>query len=110
MAWADGNVTEKERNAVMAAAADQGIAPGSPSYQVVEGWLATRPSADLLASWGAYAVALAAQLPPAARTALRTELVERARHVAEAAGGFFGLNAVSLAQKRVIAEIEEPFQ
>ena len=52
---------------------------------------------------------LAAQLSPSQRTALRAELVERARHVAEAAGGFLGLGSVSEAEKQVIAELEKPF-
>lgn len=109
VAWASGKVEEKERSAILAAAADQGIAPGSQSYELLQNWLEARPGADLLATWGAYAVELAAQLSPAQRTALRAELVERARHVAEAAGGFLGLGAVSEAEEQVIAELEKPF-
>jgi hypothetical protein len=109
VAWASGRIEDKERHAILAAAADNGIAPGSSSYALLQNWLETRPSADLLAAWGAYAVELSARLSPQERTALRAELVERARHIAEATGGFLGLGSVSEAEKQVIAELEKPF-
>ncbi len=109
LAWADGSVAVRERKAVLDAAAEQGVAPGSPGHALLESWLEQRPDPALFASWGAYAVELADKLDPLARAQLREQIVERARRVAEAAGGFLGLGAVSEAEKRVLAELEKPF-
>lgn len=109
VAWADGEVQSKEREAILAAAAEQGIAPGSASHSLLESWLAQRPDASLFATWGEYSVGLAAQLSPAERRAVRDDLSQRARKVAETAGGFLGIGRVSDAEERVLAELEKPF-
>ncbi len=109
VAWADGAIEPRERDAILAAAAEQGIAPGSPSRALLESWLGARPQAALFAAWGEYATGLAARLGSAERAALRREIVERARKVAQSAGGMLGLASVSDAEKRVIAALEKPF-
>jgi len=109
VAWADGEVQRREREAIMAAAAEQGITKGSSSFGLLESWLAQRPSATLFATWGEYSVELASKLEPAERRALREDLIERARKVAETAGGFLGIGSVSEAEERVLAELEKPF-
>lgn len=109
VAWADGEVQSKEREAVLAAAAEQGIAQGSSSHQLLESWLAQRPDASLFATWGEYSVELASQLSPAEKRALREDLSQRARRIAETAGGFLGVGRVSEAEERVLAELEKPF-
>ena len=109
VAWADGEVDARERDAILVAAAEQGIAPGTSSRELLESWLDTRPEASLFATWGAYAAELAAQLDADQRAALRAEIVERARKIAESAGGILGLGRVSDAEKRAIAALEKPF-
>lgn len=109
VAWADGAISPKERDAILAAAADQGVAPGSPGRALLESWLDTRPQASLFAAWGEYATVLAAKLGTAERAALRSEIVERARRVAQSAGGMLGIASVSDAEKRVLAALEKPF-
>jgi len=109
VAWADGDVQRNERAAILAAAADQGIAKGTPSYDLLEGWLDTRPGPELLAAWGEYAVELAAALSAPERAALRAEIIDRARRVADAAGGILGFGKTSEAEKAVLAELEKPF-
>jgi hypothetical protein len=53
---------------------------------------------------------LCAQIPPAEQHALRDELIGRARHVAEAAGGFLGLgNKVSSAEEAVLEKLAGAF-
>lgn len=109
VAWADGAIDARERDAVLAAAADQGVAPGSPSRTLLESWLVARPQAALFAAWGEYATGLAARLGGAERAALGREIVERARKVAQSAGGMLGIASISDAEKRVIAALEKPF-
>ena len=109
VAWADGEVQSKEREAILGAAAEQGVTRGTPSFELLESWLSLRPDASLFASWGAYAVELSAQLEPGERRALREDIAKRARQVAETAGGFLGLGRVSDAEEKVLAELEKPF-
>ena len=110
VAWADGEVQPKERDAILAAAAEHGIQPGTPSHDLLESWLETPPGAQLFATWGAYVVGLAAQLSPPVRTAMRAEIAERARKVAEAAGGILGIGSVSESEKRALDRVEQPFE
>jgi hypothetical protein len=109
VAWADGAISRRERDAILAAAAEQGIEPGSPSRSMLESWLDSRPQAALFAAWGAYATGLSAKLSDTERAALRREIVDRARKVAKAAGGMLGIASISDAEKRVIAALEKPF-
>ena len=39
VAWADGTLSRKERKAILEAAADNGVRPGKPSYELLESWL-----------------------------------------------------------------------
>jgi hypothetical protein len=108
VAWADGVVEASERDAILAAAGAQGIAPGSASCALLENWLDTRPPAVLFATWGAYAVGIAAELDDHERALLRAEIVGRVRKIARMAGGALGAR-FSDAEKRAIAAIEKPF-
>jgi hypothetical protein len=109
VAWADGSVEPKEREAILAAAREHGVEPGSPGEALLESFLATRPDPSVFASWGSYVTELAASFAPDVREAMRARLVERARKVAKAAGGMLGMAAISDAEKRVIAALEKPF-
>ena len=55
-----------------------------PSYQLLDQWLAKRPSPELLATWKDYMRAISATMGGEAKQALKSELLGRARRVAEA--------------------------
>ncbi len=108
VAWADGSVDQKEREAVIEAAEGQGLAKAGPAHDLLENWLKEQPEARLMDLWKSYAQALVAGLAEDARARLRGELIGRARAVAEAAGGFLGLGKkVSNAERRVLEEMEQ---
>jgi len=109
VAWAHGSIEPRARKAILAAAAEEGIAAGSPGETLLESWLAVRPPGALFAAWGEYATGLAGQLGSSERAALRSEIVGRARKVARSAGGMLGIASIPDAEKRVIAALEEPF-
>jgi uncharacterized tellurite resistance protein B-like protein len=109
VAWADGEVDAKERAAVLEAAQEQGVAKGSPSHELLESWLASRPAGSLFASWGAYAAELAANLSPEEREELRADLAERAESVARSAGGILGIGSISTPERKVIDALAKPF-
>lgn len=110
VAWADGVIDKKERDAVIAAAENKGVAKDGPAHELLENWLREKPSADLWELWKNYVRALVADLDQAARVKLKDDLLDRARVVAEAADGFLGLvSKVSKAERRVLEELEQTF-
>jgi hypothetical protein len=101
---------DEERAAVLRAAEESGIDAGSPAHELLVSWLEKRPGRELLAAWKSYVEALVAELAPEERQALRHELLDRARAVAESAGGFLGIGKVSDAERAVLAELEAAFR
>jgi tellurite resistance protein len=109
VAWADGEVHDRERQAILQAAAAKGLEPGSIPYQLLEGWLSTKPEARLLEVWKEYTRALVSTFDAGQRTALQHDLLDRARAVAEAAGGFLGLGKISAAEEAMLTDLEKAF-
>jgi len=74
--WADGCLEDKERRAILKAAAARGVAPGSPHYAMLEAWLKEKPSPQLMEAWKKYARGIWEQLPDDERTVMRRALWE----------------------------------
>ena len=111
VAWADGQLDPKERQAVLGHAGDAGIAKGSPAYGLLEAWLQHRPSQQLLDAWRDLVRAIREQIGPEEAARLKAEIVERARRVARASGGVLGLGSkVSGAEAAILAHLERPFE
>ena len=51
VAWADGSIEPKEREAIQRSAAEKGIAPGSVAEKVLNTWLTDPLGADLVDTW-----------------------------------------------------------
>lgn len=110
VAWADGSVSDQERVAVLRGAETQGIAAGTPAHLMLETWLKTAPPPAMATAWGEYMRAVVAPLDLTTRRAIETSLLEKARAVAEAAGGFMGFgNRVSLSEQNVLGELQRTF-
>jgi len=110
VAWADGSLDDKERQAVLSAAAEAGLDRQGAAHQLFDRWLREPPPRELLAAWTDYTRAISATLDAAARAALRSELLGRARRVAEAAGGFLGVGRkVSASEEAVLTRLESAF-
>ena len=111
VAWADGKIEASEREAVLSGAEANGIGSSSPGYQLLESWLAKRPDGRLLEVWGEFIVGLCAELSATERSALKEQVLGRARSVAESAGGFLGLgNRVSPEEEVILAELAKAFE
>ena len=111
VAWADGNMDVKERDAVLAAARQEGLDEEHPAYRLLQGWLQRKPDPKLLTVWKGYVAALVQTLDETARNTLKATLLGRTRAVAEAAGGLLGFgNKVSKPEQAVLAELEEAFE
>ncbi len=109
VAWADGRMEARERNAVLRGAEAGGIKPGSPAYQLLDAWTLQRPPRELKDSWRAYTAALVAELSADQRAVLEERIVGRARAVAHATGGFLGMAMVSREEEAVLAELSSVF-
>lgn len=97
VAWADGNVTTKERTSIFQLLESRGIASDSEAWILVETLLEKRPSADfldetlhLLRDMGGH----------------ETDIVQLCLQVADASGGFFGLgDKISDSERALIEHI-----
>jgi hypothetical protein len=105
VAWADGSIEPKERDAILRAAAEKGIVPDSIAGQVLNSWLTHPLDAELVSTWRRYIQTIWPSLTPHERAEVRQMGIERARTVAEAAGGFLGLGSVSAKEKAVITDL-----
>lgn len=110
VAWADGSIDPREREAVLRAAASVGITNGSPSYSLLESWTHARPAPELLESWQVYIQTIGRELSADHRWHLEEQVMGKARAVAEAAGGFLGLATVSKSEEAMLAKLEAAFR
>jgi hypothetical protein len=107
VAWADGRMNPEERAAILDASGDHGISPDSSAHALLASWLEHLPRPELFEAWRSYIEAVFEPLTPGERQELRTGLVERARRVAEAAGGILGVGAISGSERLVLARLDE---
>jgi len=109
IAWADGAVTQAERDAVLRIAESRGVASDSPDMKLLLQWLAKRPS-DEIFHLAIEAIKVGTSvLPPAEAKQRVTKMVAACNEVAEAAGGLrklLGLHGrVSPGERTVLNEI-----
>lgn len=105
VAWASGFVHPREREVALAAAIAAGIPESSQAFTMFSSWLDERPGVDLLEVWGTYVRALKARVGHETYGQLRTNLLERARKIAEAAGGPDDRGAVSVEEAAALERI-----
>jgi len=107
IAWADGVVDEREIKAVLGAAEHHGVARKSAAYAMLENLLKHRPGEDQRKVWYRYAAELRETLNAHELETFRDDLLEDARHVAEASGGLLNLAfTVSGNERRVLEAIK----
>jgi len=109
VAWADHQMDESEINAVLKAATESGMSADSDSYKLVQSWLKTRPGDEVLQAWKNYVAALKTELDAVAVGQLKTSVINRARKVADAAGGFLGMATTSSEELAMITDLESAF-
>jgi hypothetical protein len=110
IAWADGKVQAEEREAIIAAAKAAGIEPQDGRYPLLEHWLNKRPSAAMLDAWRHYITGLCQRLDRQEIEKLKHDVLDLARTVAQAAGGFLGFgNKIAAAESAVLSDLEQAF-
>jgi hypothetical protein len=106
-AWAEGGVSQKERDLIVKAARSRGITEGTPCDQQLNMWLAVRPSDEMFEkSLRAIRTILQAQ-PETARDASEKDLLSLATAIASASGGIVGFRAVSAEEQQILKHISD---
>lgn len=106
-AWAEGGVSQKERDLIVKAARSRGITEGTPCDQQLNMWLTTRPSDEVFEkSLRAIGTILQAQ-PQSAREASEKDLLSLATAIAAASGGIVGFRTVSAEEQQILKHISD---
>jgi hypothetical protein len=109
VAWADGEIQDNERNAILQGAHGKGLEQGTDGYELLQTWLKSKPSPALFEAWEGYIKALAGQLNDEQNRLLKNQIVGFAKMVAASAGGFLGIGKVSASEEKALARIEGAF-
>jgi tellurite resistance protein len=105
VAWADGELHDRERDAILEAARQRGVGAEGIAGRLLVSALAQKPDPRLFQAWTAYARLLWGRFTPDECWQMRANVLDSAREVAEAAGGLLGLAKISAAERRVLDEI-----
>lgn len=106
-AWAEGGISQKERDLIVKAARSRGITEGTPCDQQLNMWLSKRPSDEMFEkTLRAIRTILHAQ-PADAREASEKNLMSLATAIASASGGLVGFRAVSEEERQILAHIAD---
>jgi 2-hydroxy-3-keto-5-methylthiopentenyl-1-phosphate phosphatase len=109
IAWADGSIEEKEREAILDAAHKNGVEKGNPAHSLLEEWLKEAPEEEFFQTWVDYMKVLAKKLTVEKWSHLRDDILERTRLVSEAAGGILGWHSMSSSEEEVYKKIQLVF-
>jgi hypothetical protein len=110
VAWADGSLDAREKAAVLQGAAAAGLTAGTPAHEILQRWLESRPEPRLLTAWTHMVQGLIESMGPAEAAGLQSGLLDRARAVATASGGFLGLGSrISGAEERMLQDLAAAF-
>jgi hypothetical protein len=109
VAWADGEIQDNERNAILQGAHGKGLEQGTDGYDLLQTWLKSKPTPGLFDAWEGYIKALAGQLNDEQNRLLKNQIVGFAKMVAASAGGFLGIGKVSASEEKALARIESAF-
>ncbi|PKN68704.1 MAG: hypothetical protein CVU54_13815 [Deltaproteobacteria bacterium HGW-Deltaproteobacteria-12] len=109
VAWADGTIDQKEKEAILSAVGKFGWTPDSVNYELIDQWLKKKPEASLLKAWKHYVEALCRKMTDEEVNNFKKEIMEHVIIVAEAAGGFIGFGKISAEERNMITALEQAF-
>jgi tellurite resistance protein len=110
MAWAEGGVSDRERELILEAARARGIEAGTPADVQLTEWLTARPSEQMFERNLRAIRAILESRPETEREASRSDLLSTATAVAEASGGVLGFRAVSPQERALLARISQELE
>ena len=107
VAWADGQVDEEEREAVLNTASALGYGEASASQALLRHWLTEPPAERLFEVWRDHGRAIAEHVRPLSWERLGSTIATRAEKVAQATGGVFGLGSESGSEHSIIKAVKQ---
>jgi hypothetical protein len=110
VAWAEGGVSDRERELIVEAARARGIEAGTPADAQLSEWLTARPSEALFERNLRVIRAILAARPAAEGEASRSDLLATATAIAEASGGVLGFRSVSSEERALLARISSELE
>jgi hypothetical protein len=110
IAWADGDVSNRERDLILDLACARGITRDSAAGRQLDEWLSHRPPATLFDVSMRAVVLLLQAAPSPERSAGERNLVSCCLAVAEASGGILGLGRVSREERETLTRIAAEFE
>jgi hypothetical protein len=110
MAWAEGSVSDRERDLIIEAARARGIDKDSAADYQLASWLASRPSDELFEKTLRAIGAILQTRPPEEREANQRDLLSRLTAIASASGGILGFGKVSPEEQQVLARISQEIE
>jgi len=105
MAWAEGGVSEAERQLIVKLARSRGVVEGGAADRQLSAWLATRPEADVFARATRLIRAMLASPAPAETGLSADDLVKYCESIAAASGGILGINRISAEERALLSSI-----
>lgn len=105
VAWAEGHVSDSERELITAAARSRAVAPNSPADRQLADWLMRRPSDEFFEKTLRAIAAILQARPPEEREASRRDLLSYCTAIASASGGILGFGKVSDQERELLARL-----
>ncbi|WP_419189131.1 hypothetical protein [Stieleria marina] len=105
VSWAEDDTDDSERNTVMAAADQLGIAEGTTAWIVLDQWLTKRPPGLGVDAWKRYTHEIFAKMSIVAQKRLIELAEKQMTAVAKASGGSLGIGSVSKKEKAIIHQV-----
>jgi hypothetical protein len=105
VAWADGEVSKKEKDLILELAQTRNITSESEAYRQLNEWLNERPSEVFMEETLRLLNAILGALPEADQQSNKNDLLSYCTRVAQASGGLLGFGKMSEEERARIATI-----
>jgi hypothetical protein len=109
VAWADGKLDEDEKKVILKISTGHFGAEHQIPDILIKEWLAQKPAPAMLDAWVHYINGLVEKMSSDEKSALKKSIMSQAREVAEASGGFLGLNKISAQEDKMLKQLEKAF-
>ncbi len=109
LAWASGDVSERERKAVLKVVVDSGLTDHAAALEMFEGWLVSRPSEKLMDLWREVTERQLSRVRWSIREAIGDRYLRQATEVASASGGFLGFGSVCYEEQALLERIRSVY-
>lgn len=107
--WSDGVVTVEERQAILSAAAQDGVLPGTAAHELLLRWLDREPDRRVITAWKEYVQEMVRLMPAEVTEQFRARVERLCQSVAHASGGLLGVGTVSGAERRCMEEFLQAY-